>query len=104
MPFPGSTFYLAGGGGTGVTSYILAIAPLGLGSPVPIGNLLTLNVFGNFFHLLEFGFTDAAGCLVKDVPLPASVPSGLHFYCQFFTLNGTSQTCASSKGLDVTTQ
>ncbi|MEX1024531.1 MAG: VCBS repeat-containing protein [Planctomycetota bacterium] len=101
VPFAGTTLHLLGGNAPAATPCALALGNLQV-PPTPIGNLATLNVFGSpTFLVLEFTVTDSSGKLLRSYPVAANAVPGFTAYAQFFSLNGTSQTYASSKGLAV---
>lgn len=104
VPMGGSDLYLLGDGGPPSTPCILALGNLQVPT-TPIGSIVTLNIFSTGpFLVQEFAVTDGNGQLLRVFPITASTPPGFTAYGQFFTLNGTSQLYASSKGLALTVQ
>ncbi|MEX1025641.1 MAG: VCBS repeat-containing protein [Planctomycetota bacterium] len=105
VPYPGKTLFLAGQNAPAFTPTIMAVGNTALPSPVLVGNFVSANVLGvPSFLLLEFGATDASGTMLVGIPVPGNAPSGFTAHAQFFSLNGTSQLYAGSKGLSITVQ
>ena len=101
-PHSNSPFDLAGGNAPPAKPFAIFITDAPATPPVQLGNLGLLNVAGDFLHF-EFGTTNADGKAFV-IGATGDVPSGFHAYAQFFTLVGTLDAWASSKGLDIVAQ
>jgi len=104
-PFAGTTLFVAGKGAPASTlSWIALTTDPAPAAPLALPGLCNVNVLGSVL-VLASGPTDAAGCAVAALPVPAGVPAGISAYAQFFALDGQGgNLLSSSAGLRIETQ
>jgi FG-GAP-like repeat len=105
VPFSGTTLFVAGKGAPASTlSWIALTTDPAPAAPLALPGLCNVNVLGNVIAL-SVGPTDAAGCAVAALPVPAGAPAGISVYAQFFALDGQAgNLLSSSAGLRIETQ
>jgi hypothetical protein len=105
VPLAGTTLYVAGKGAPAATLSWLAVTTSPAPSaPLALPGLCNVNVLGTAIAL-DVGPTDAAGCSVVALAVPAGTPSGISVYAQFFALDGQGgDLLSSSAGLQIVTQ
>jgi hypothetical protein len=82
-PFAGSTFHLAFKGVSAASPVLVYLASAALPLPLQLPGVCELDIAGSVLAA-KAGSTDAAGCLVWALPLPAGVPSGASAFAQGF--------------------
>jgi hypothetical protein len=102
VPYAGTTLYLRGSGASADTPFVLMLWDAPLAAPLAVGELITLNAWGQSL-LFSSGITGASGKALVPVALPASLPAGTRLYGQFASADGVLQDWAASRGLEITT-
>ncbi|TAJ24401.1 MAG: VCBS repeat-containing protein [Planctomycetota bacterium] len=105
VPFAGTTLYLGGKGApAGTLSWLALTSAAAPAAPLALPGLCNVNVFGTLVAL-DSAPTDASGCGVAALAVPAGTPAGISVYAQFFALDGQGgDLLSSSAGLRIDTQ
>ena len=102
VPFAGTTLYLQGTGASAQTPFVLMLWDAPLAAPLVVGDLITLNAWGESL-LFANGITDSSGHALVPVALPAGLPTGTRLHGQFASADGVLQRWAASRGVEITT-
>ncbi|TAJ24402.1 MAG: VCBS repeat-containing protein [Planctomycetota bacterium] len=105
VPFAGTTLYVAGKGApAGTLSWLAVTSAPAPSAPLALPGLCNVNVLGTLIAL-DVGPTDASGCSVAALAVPAGTPAGISVYAQFLALDGQGgDLLSSSAGLQIDTQ